>query len=146
MKKILIAVETLELNDDLLTAGGQLARDLSAEIVLLHVAPASPDFVGYEPGPISVRESVACRLREEHRRLQEAEQSLRKQGLTCQALMIEGVPAEKIVAETVRIGADLIIVGSHRHGRLHRLIAGSVTADVLRHAPCPVLVVPRPRA
>jgi nucleotide-binding universal stress UspA family protein len=36
---------------------------------------------------------------------------------------------------------DLIVVGSHGHTGLARVFLGSVSEHVVRHAPCPVLVV-----
>jgi nucleotide-binding universal stress UspA family protein len=48
----------------------------------------------------------------------------------------------RIAAE---IGADVIVVGSHGRGAIERLLLGSVSEQVVRHAPCPVLVVrPKP--
>ena len=38
-------------------------------------------------------------------------------------------------------GFDVIVVGSHGKGRLKRLVLGSVSEHVVRHAHCPVLVV-----
>ncbi|MEV8438744.1 universal stress protein [Actinosynnema sp. NPDC051121] len=38
--------------------------------------------------------------------------------------------------------ADLLVVGTHGHHRLTELVLGSVAADCLRHATCPVVVVP----
>ena len=43
------------------------------------------------------------------------------------------------VAEEV--GVDVIVVGSHGRTGLQRLFLGSVSEHVVRHAPCPVLVV-----
>lgn len=40
---------------------------------------------------------------------------------------------------------DLIIMGTHGEGMLHRLLHGSVSKAVVEHAPCPVLLVPCPR-
>jgi nucleotide-binding universal stress UspA family protein len=43
------------------------------------------------------------------------------------------------------VGADVIVVGSHGRGAIERLLLGSVSEQVVRHAPCPVLVVrPKP--
>lgn len=38
--------------------------------------------------------------------------------------------------------ADLLALGSHGHGRLHRAVLGSVSEECIRHASCPVVVVP----
>ncbi|ROR90848.1 universal stress protein [Nocardioides aurantiacus] len=37
---------------------------------------------------------------------------------------------------------DLVVVGTHHHGRGHRALVGSVSAAVVEHAWCPVTVVP----
>jgi nucleotide-binding universal stress UspA family protein len=39
------------------------------------------------------------------------------------------------------IEADLVVVGTHGHRGLERLLLGSVAENVVRLAPCPVLVV-----
>lgn len=38
--------------------------------------------------------------------------------------------------------ADLLVVGSHSHGPLAEVFLGSVAAATVRHAPCPVVVIP----
>jgi nucleotide-binding universal stress UspA family protein len=38
--------------------------------------------------------------------------------------------------------ADLLVLGRHRHGRLHGLGLGSTVRTMLRTSPCPVMVVP----
>lgn len=40
--------------------------------------------------------------------------------------------------------ADLLVVGSHGHGRLHHAVLGSVSEACIRLSPCPVVVVPTP--
>jgi nucleotide-binding universal stress UspA family protein len=53
-----------------------------------------------------------------------------------------GDPAAAIDAQAAAMSADVIVMGTHgRHG-LERFVLGSVTEDVLRRAPCPVLTVP----
>jgi nucleotide-binding universal stress UspA family protein len=42
------------------------------------------------------------------------------------------------------MGVDLLVLGSRGFGPVMRLLIGSVSSRVIREAPCPVLVVPRP--
>jgi nucleotide-binding universal stress UspA family protein len=51
-----------------------------------------------------------------------------------------GRPATVIVDEAAAWGAELIVVGSRGLGRLGTMLLGSVSAEVVDHAPCPVLV------
>ena len=53
-----------------------------------------------------------------------------------------GNTREEIEAELAEVGADLVLLGTHGLGGFDRLVIGSVAADVVRHAPCSVLVVP----
>ncbi len=41
------------------------------------------------------------------------------------------------------VGADLVVISSHGRTGLRRLLIGSVAETVVRHAPCPVLVLRR---
>ena len=52
-----------------------------------------------------------------------------------------GHTADEIVDLAERVGADLIVAGSRSLGPVGRVLVGSVSARVVRHAPCPVLVV-----
>jgi nucleotide-binding universal stress UspA family protein len=54
--------------------------------------------------------------------------------------LVRGRAATCIVDEAAAWGADLIVVGSRGLGRLSTMVLGSVSAEVVDHAPCPVLV------
>ena len=51
-----------------------------------------------------------------------------------------GKAAEAITAEATEWGADLIILGPSHRSEFATRLRGSVTLQVLQHAPCPVLV------
>jgi len=52
-----------------------------------------------------------------------------------------GRPDAQIVGVADELGAGLIVLGSRGLGPLRRALMGSVSASVVRHAHCPVLVV-----
>ncbi len=56
-----------------------------------------------------------------------------------------GRAADEIVAEQARLGADLVVMGSHGRGMLGRFIVGSVAHAVLATVRCPLLLVGDPR-
>jgi nucleotide-binding universal stress UspA family protein len=62
-------------------------------------------------------------------------------GVAVSFLIWEGEPGESIVDAAIAERADLIVVGSHGRGAVGRFLIGSVSDHVVRHAPCPVLVV-----
>jgi nucleotide-binding universal stress UspA family protein len=55
-------------------------------------------------------------------------------------LRLGGV-AEEVVGLAEEIGAGVIVMGSRGRGGLRRALMGSVSGSLVRHAPCPVLVV-----
>jgi nucleotide-binding universal stress UspA family protein len=55
-----------------------------------------------------------------------------------------GDPAAIICHVAGELAVDVIIVGSHGKGFVSRVLLGSVSEYVMRHAPCPVLVVRAP--
>ena len=142
MKNVLVPVDFSDLTGAVIGQAVTLFRLTGAALTMIHVAPPEPEFVGYESGPVSVRDAVAHRLREEHRQLQALDRQLASQGVLVTSLLIQGYPVEKILAEAARIPADVIVMGSHGRSLLRHLVVGSVTDGVLRKAMCPVLIVP----
>jgi nucleotide-binding universal stress UspA family protein len=53
-----------------------------------------------------------------------------------------GDPAEEIIRFATSSDAELIVLGLRRHFGRHQLEGGRVAREILRHAPCSVLVVP----
>jgi nucleotide-binding universal stress UspA family protein len=61
-----------------------------------------------------------------------------------ETVILHGRPATMIVEEARDFAADVVMVGSRGHGTISTLILGSVSAEVVDHAPSPVLVARRP--
>lgn len=74
--------------------------------------------------------------------LDDAERTLRlaRPGATVERDLLRGRPATVIVDEARGFRADLVVVGHRGHGPFDTMLLGSVSAEVVDHAPCPVLV------
>jgi nucleotide-binding universal stress UspA family protein len=54
--------------------------------------------------------------------------------------IVRGRPADELISEVDREGDALLVVGSHGLGRLFGFVTGSTATEVIRNAPCSVLV------
>jgi nucleotide-binding universal stress UspA family protein len=115
--------------------------DSELHVVLVGLSAA---YVGM--GPPEIADIPAPRqreLNEEAQRLLDAqvEQIKADGGTVVQAHLRIGRPDEQIVDSAEEIGAGLIVMGSRGLGGIRRLLMGSVSDSVVRHAHCPVLIV-----
>jgi nucleotide-binding universal stress UspA family protein len=65
-------------------------------------------------------------------------------GVPIASVVLKGRPAE-VLAEAA-IGAELLVVGSHGHGRLFHSVLGSTAEACIRLVTCPVVVIPAEHA
>jgi nucleotide-binding universal stress UspA family protein len=70
--------------------------------------------------------------------------ALASSGLALESRIRRGEPRSESVEEAKEWHSDLIMMGSHGHSRLHRLLLGSVAEYVVRHAPCSVEIARGP--
>ena len=139
---LLVAVDLSESSRTVIDHARSLAAAYPGKIWLVHVAPPEPDFVGYRVGPQSVRDGLAQHVHKDHRQLQHWAEDLRSSGLDCTALLVQGPLASTILSEANRLDVQVIVVGSHGQGAVHRLFVGSTSEAILRAATVPVFVVP----
>ena len=140
MKTIVVPVDFSDVSEKVVDTAVALAGAFGSRVVLVHVEEPEPQFVGYDPGPLSVRVAMPTDLEGDERRLE----ALKKKfgGGDVLAFIAQGAIPEEILKLAREHEATLIVMGSHGHGALYHLLAGSVTAAILKEGLCPVLVVP----
>lgn len=74
--------------------------------------------------------------------LERARRAVEEAGLHVQTRLAAGDPADVICAYADELEARMIAMGTHGHGRVMKLLVGSVSAAVVRQSCRPVLVVP----
>ena len=141
--KILLATDASEEAALAARTATEIADKTDAELHVVLVG-LSAAYVGM--GPPEIADIPAPRqqeLNEEAQRLLDAqvEQIKADGGTVAQAHLRIGRPDEQIVDSAEEIGAGLIVMGSRGLGGIRRLLMGSVSDSVVRHAHCPVLIV-----
>jgi nucleotide-binding universal stress UspA family protein len=113
-----------------------------SEIRVLSVADVvQPAMAGVVPAVLDVVEAQLTADDTAKKVASDAAAQLRSLGLRAEGVTLEGDP-ETAIADYARTwGADLIVVGSRDRSRVERLLLGSVSQSVVKHAPCSVLLV-----
>jgi nucleotide-binding universal stress UspA family protein len=140
--KLLIAADFSATFNSTIAYAGKLGSLLNAKVWLLHVAEPNPELVGHEVASQALRDLAAKEFHEEHHQLQQAGDELRKAGLDCVTLLIQGDTATTILTEAERLGIDMIVLSSQGKGAVKKLFLGSTCEDVIKTSTIPVLVVP----
>jgi nucleotide-binding universal stress UspA family protein len=78
---------------------------------------------------------------ERRRELAEAVELLSGRGVKVRAVERKGEPAAMIIDEAEKEHTELIVIGTRGLNAAKRMVLGSVSTDVVQHAPCSVLVV-----
>jgi universal stress protein A len=140
---IVVAIDFSENSRAALRRASELARESNGALHLVHVV-AIPVYTAWAVVAPDLEASGVHARYVEDARLQllglVSTLAIDPSRVTCAAL--PGQPAAEIVAHAARSGADLLVVGAHGHSAVSRLMLGSVAEQVVRRAPCPVLVVP----
>lgn len=107
----------------------------------IHVIRADEPFAVDLELPPAAYEALHADIRAETQtHLTIASQQLATSGRRVETVAVSGRPASAIVTLAEHVNADLVIVGSRGRGPIASMLLGSVAAEVVDHAPCPVLV------
>jgi nucleotide-binding universal stress UspA family protein len=140
-EKILVPLDGSPNSDLALNQAINLARACASKLYLLTVILQSPEYFYDLP---ALEEKQGTEARE---LLERAGRQAEKEQISFELLIHSGEqPYEFIVQEARDKKIDLIVMGSHGRTGLKRMLMGSVTAKVIGHAPCAVMVIPQAAA
>lgn len=136
--RIVVPVDLTDESAALVRYAAGLSARVGGELTILHV-------YSHQAASAALREAgvfldlYVARLRSELNFLR-AQASIA--GLKPRIEVLEGDPVPIILTRATEMKADLIVMGTHKPAGLPRVLMGSVAEDVLRRAPCPVLLIP----
>jgi SulP family sulfate permease len=122
-KRILLASDGSDTSDGVAELAAQIAKATRTPVTIVTVIP-------------------------NERQLEDATEDLahkaglmKLEGIDCETKILRGAPSETIAAAAQELGADLVVVGSHRGKGLSRMMADSVVDRVVGGLNCAVLIV-----
>jgi nucleotide-binding universal stress UspA family protein len=145
-ERILVPVDFNTTARPAIDYAAMMALRFNATVEIVHVwqppalIPANFLLVTSDPGTVPQSlEDIARNHAVE--RTQELADLIKSRGVTAKVHIGIGNPAHEILGLAESGHFDLIIMGSHGRTGVARALIGSVAEKVVRHAPCPVLVV-----
>lgn len=143
VEKIIIPLDGSVLAEQALAPGLRIAESTGADVLLLRAVPTlKPHAFGNlltpsTPGLRTIEERVALA----ERYLAFVKNGRALAGVRMDTVAVIGDAATVIVDAAIHEAADLIVMSTHGATGLDRVVFGSVTEKVLRHAPCALLAV-----
>ena len=139
LHSILVATDGSPTAHDAEDVAAELAVGHRAALHIVHVVPLV-DFAGAtleQPGYAMRHEPSGC----DHAVLEAAVARAAARGVHVSTALKFGSTADEIVSHAEAHAVDLIVVGSHGHGRMTGMLLGSVSRGVLHTSTHPVLIV-----
>ncbi|MFQ5698478.1 MAG: universal stress protein [Myxococcota bacterium] len=140
VRQILVPMDFSSHSSVAMDAAVDLAKRFGAQIHLLHayhlpITVATPDQMVLPAGFWSSVKDAA------QQRLDEAAERVREAGVPVEIHLSDRVAALSIIDLAVKLGADLIVMGTRGNTGIKHVLLGSVAERVIRLAHCPVLTL-----
>ena len=142
LNNVLVAIDFSEETPDVIATAIMLNSTHSGKFWVVHAEDSAPYLyspeIGDVPGPVT----VDTQSNDAEVTLVGIRKQLSRAKMAAEFIRLEGPAADSILEKAREIDADLIVIGAHRHGRFYRMFFGDTGDELMRSAPCPVLVVP----
>lgn len=142
-KKILVPTDGSDLSEQASTAAIEFARQCGASIVAFSVVEPYP-LVPAAEGAMVIDPGIETHVLQEfaQQNVDKVAQAAKAAGVECKsATTVSMFPYQEIINAATENQCDLIFMASHGRRGLSRLLAGSVTQNVLVYSTLPVMVL-----
>ena len=142
MKNIVLPVDFSDTTDVLIDGAVDFAKEVMGKICLIHVAPADIGFAIGDMGFQYFPEIEKSEIAEELSELNELQKRIESKGVGCEHILKQGVSADIILNYAKEKNASYIVMGSHGRSGIYDVFVGSLTKDITKNSPIPVVVFP----
>ena len=136
-KRILIPTDGSEYSHTAIEKGISLAKLVNAEVTAIYVVDQTA-FAAVPPDSL-VTDLYTILKKEAEAAVGKVKDIGEREGVKVTTQIVDGSPAEEIVNAAEE--HDIIVMATLGHTGLAKLLLGSVAEKVVRHAPCPVMLI-----
>ncbi len=137
MEKLMVATDGSEYSESAVREAINLAKVCSSTLIAVSVVKTNLEFDSVLPQFVEKAEQEAIK------HLESVKAQATREGVNCMTIVSLGEePYQDIVHHASKNNVDMIIMGTHGKTEMKRLMMGSVTARVIGHASCNILVLP----
>lgn len=140
IQKIICAVDLSDHSALVADYASTLALAFNAEVIAVYVAPLLTQFMGLEVSTRSI-DRLASEISAGAEQDLERFVSEKLGEVKSKAKMLNGHPVDEIVSFAHSSGADMIVMGTHGHRGINRILFGSVAEGVVKNSDVPVITV-----
>ena len=141
IKTLMVAIDFSDSSKIALRYAAALAHKFQARLILVHVVEFS--LVGSELGALELAQIQSGLEEEANKQIQNLVADELPSEIESQTVIRTGKPYSEIVHAAEEFKVDLLIIATHGHSTLTKMLLGSTAERVVRHANCPVLIIPR---
>jgi nucleotide-binding universal stress UspA family protein len=146
IRKILVPVDFSQESAEALKLAADLSRRYEAKLDIVHVLNV-PMLALPEGYVVPTPDQFAVMVAQREGQLAQLERDARAAGaVDAEVRLVQGHPVSEILSAAKKDKPDLIVLGTHGRTGMKHLLIGSVAENVVRFAPCPVLVTRAPTA
>jgi nucleotide-binding universal stress UspA family protein len=138
LRNILVATDGSACSERALFEAINIAKSCSTKLHIMSVVEMNEEYEALAPQVVEKADEEARTF------LDAAKKCAERENVACSTIVHRGEdPAHFIIEESEKVKADMIVMGKHGKAKaLRKLFVGSVTAKVVSHAHCKVMIVP----
>jgi nucleotide-binding universal stress UspA family protein len=142
LNSILVAIDFSEATPDVIATAIMLKSTHSGKFWVVHADDSAPYLYSSKNRDVPNPVTVDTQSNDAKVALVGIRKQLSRAEMAAEFIRLEGPAADSILEKAREIDADLIVIGAQRHGRFYSMFFGDTGDELIRRAPCPVLVVP----
>lgn len=142
MINIVLPIDFSDTIDLLVNGAVKFAKEIGGKIYLIHVAPSDIGFAIGDMGFQYFPEVEKMEIKEELAQLNNIQQKIMEKGVDCEHLLKQGIAKDIILKYAEEKKASYIVMGSHGRSGIYDVFVGSLTKELTKNAPIPVLIIP----